>query len=165
MGSPAQLIEDAVAAATRAVHFDSSHQSEPAAYFYRVSGKLLQKAAEVSEPDKAGSLQAKADEYFQRATTLQNQLNEGNKNVQEDENRQRLKRCKFLILQALDADSAGLKDVAVELYTNAIEYVTHYPELLNGDIRDVVLQALERAEELKGRFKLFLKGSRIFHGQ
>lgn len=152
MASSAQLLEDAIAAATRAVHFDSSQQFEPAAYFYKVSGQLLQKAADVSEPQKAESLRAKANEYLERSATLQNQVTVDCRNVREDANRQRLKRCKFLILQALDADSAGMKDVAIELYTNAIEYVTHYPELLHGEIRDVVLQALERAEELKGLF-------------
>lgn len=32
-----------------------------------------------------------------------------------------LQRCKFLMNQALDADEAGLKDIAVKLYTDAAE--------------------------------------------
>jgi len=32
-----------------------------------------------------------------------------------------LQRCKFLLNQALDADEAGYKDIAVKLYTEAAE--------------------------------------------
>lgn len=32
-----------------------------------------------------------------------------------------LQRCKFLMNQALDADEAGLKDIAIKLYTDAAE--------------------------------------------
>ena len=33
-----------------------------------------------------------------------------------------LKKCKFLMNQALDADEAGLKDIAIKLYTDAAEF-------------------------------------------
>jgi len=32
-----------------------------------------------------------------------------------------LKKCKFLMNQALDADETGLKDIAIKLYTDAAE--------------------------------------------
>lgn len=32
-----------------------------------------------------------------------------------------MQKCKFLISQALDADEAGLKDIAIKLYTDAVE--------------------------------------------
>lgn len=149
--SATPYIEDAVAAARRAVEFDAAGQQEPAAYFYKVASKLLKKAAEYSEqPDKAASLDRKADEYHARADELQNQKDSENKIEAEDPHRQKLKRCHFLLQQGLEADAAGLGDTAVELYTNAIEYVTHNPELMQGELKELVLQALERAEDLKG---------------
>lgn len=150
MSSPTQFIEDAVAAAKRAVQFDSEGQREPAAYFYKVAAKLLERAAAISSPDKGDSLHKKALEYSTRANSLDEQEESGNEPVVEDVTKQRLRRCHFLLQQALDADGAGLKDTAVELYTNAIEYVTHCPELMQGELKDLILQALERAEDLKG---------------
>jgi calpain-7 len=148
--SPIQFIEDAIEAARRAVQFDSEGQLEPAIYFYKVASKLLINAAGVSEPDKAESLRHKSLEYSNRSVTLENIKNKQYNPIAEDVHKQRLRRCHFLFQQALDADSEGLKDTAVELYTQAIEYVTHYPELMQGDLKDVALQALDRAEELKG---------------
>lgn len=157
MTSPTQFIEDAVEAAKRAVQFDSDGQPEPAVYFYKVAAKLLLRATELSEPEKAEALQKKALEYNARASALDDQQKSKEEIVAEDETRQRLKRCHFLLQQALDADSAGVKETAVELYTNAIEYVTQYPDLMHGDLRELILQALERAENLKGElFGVFL---------
>lgn len=150
MSSPAQFIEDAVAAARRAVQFDSDGQHEPAAYFYQVATKLLERAAELSEPEKAETLHTKALEYNNRAKELDNVRNNEKEPMVEDVTKQRLKRCHFLLQQALDADSAGLKETAVNLYTKAIEYVTQYPELMQGELRELVMQALERAEDIKG---------------
>lgn len=150
MSSPIQFIEDAVAAAKRAVQFDSEGKQEPAAYFYRVSAKLLTRAAELSEPDKVETLHQKAIEYSNRAAVLEELAKEGAKPDVEDPMKQRLQRCHFLLQQALDADVEGLKDVAVDLYTNAIEYVTKHPELMRGELKELIMEALERAEHLKG---------------
>lgn len=150
MSSPAQFIEDAIAAAKRAVQFDSDRQYEPAAYFYKVSAKLLFKAADLSEPDKAEALRSKAEEYNGRGDALDELTKEERKPDEEDLTKQRLQRCHFLLQQALDADMEGFKDTAVELYTKAIEYVTKHPELMHGELRELVIKALERAEDLKG---------------
>lgn len=152
MSSPTQFIEDAVAAARRAVQFDSEGQHEPAVYFYQVAAKLLERAVVLSEPEKGEALHKKALEYYNRAKELDNLKNSEETPLVEDVTNQRLKRCHFLLQQGLDADSAGLKETAINLYTNAIEYVTQYPELMQGELRELVMQALERAEDLKGIF-------------
>nr|XP_022900986.1 calpain-7-like [Onthophagus taurus] len=147
MCSPSQYFEDAIAYARRAVEFDQNGQVEPAIYFYRVSAKLLENAADECEERKETYL-LKSEEYKNRALTLE----EMKKNQAEDcsdEVKQLQKRYKFLVQQALDADSAGLKDTAVNLYTNAVECVTKHPELMK-DFKDLTLKCLERAEELKG---------------
>lgn len=151
MSSPTQFIEDAVAAARRAVQFDADKKYEPAAYFYKVSAKLLYKAADLSEPEKAETLRRKAAEYNSRGDTLDDLRKEESKPDEEDLTKQRLQRCHFLLQQALDADQEGFKDTAVELYTKAIEYVTQHPELMHGELKELVIKALERAEDLKGK--------------
>ncbi|KAB0794256.1 hypothetical protein PPYR_13876 [Photinus pyralis] len=150
MSRPLQLIEDAVEAARRAVQFDSNGQQDPAIYFYNIAAKNLNQAAQISEPEKAQSLSKKAQEYAARAATLTNAKNSQTHVIQEDVHKQRMRRCHFLLEQALDADAAGLKDDAIQLYANAIEYVTQNSELLHGELKDVIIRGLERAEELKG---------------
>lgn len=151
MSSPTQFIEDAVAAARRAVQFDADKKYEPAAYFYKVSAKLLYKAADLSEPEKGEALRRKAAEYNSRGDALDDLTKEESKPDEEDLTKQRLQRCHFLLQQALDADVEGFKDSAVELYTKAIEYVTQHPELMHGELKELVIKALERAEDLKGK--------------
>lgn len=150
MSHPLQLIEDAVEAARRAVQFDSNGQQDPAIYFYNIAAKNLHHAAQISEPDKAQSLSKKALEYAARAAALTNAKNSQTPVIQEDVHKQRMRRCHFLLEQALDADAAGLKDDAIQLYANAIEYVTHNSELLQGELKELIIRGLERAEELKG---------------
>lgn len=151
MSSPSQFLEDAIESAKRAVQFDSDGKAEPAAYFYNVAARLLLKAAEASEnDDKSESLKVKAQEYEARAQSLQDLQNQSGEDFHEDMHKQRVRQFRFLIQQALDADGADLKSTAIELYTNAIEFVTNYPDLMQNEIKDLVLQALERAEELKG---------------
>lgn len=156
MSSPTQFVEDAIAAANRAVQFDSDHKYEPAAYFYKVAAKLLERASILSVPEKAEALHAKALEYNGRANALDDLRHaEQNKIEGEDLTKQRLGRCHFMLQQALDADAEGFKDTAVQLYTKAIEFVTQHPELMHGELKEIVLKALERAEHLKGIMKIY----------
>ncbi|KAF5296503.1 hypothetical protein FQR65_LT01492 [Abscondita terminalis] len=150
MSHPLQLIEDAVESARRAVQFDSNGQHDPAIYFYNIAAKNLEQAAALSSGTKAQSLREKSQEYANRVAALINIKNSQARLIQEDVHRQRRKRCHFLLQQALDADSADNKEAAVDLYANAIEYVTQNPELLQGELKEVIIRALERAEELKG---------------
>lgn len=155
MCAPSQYLEDAVSYAMRAVEFDSNGQVEPAIYFYTVSSKLLAKAASEC-PERRESLLLKSKEYKDRAIALEEGKNKPEEEDFKDENKQKQKRYKFLMQQALDADAAGLKDTAVGLYTDAIEYVTQNPELMQGELKELAIKALERAESLKGKIKILI---------
>ncbi|GJQ86062.1 hypothetical protein Trydic_g10262, partial [Trypoxylus dichotomus] len=148
MCAPSQYLEDAISYATRAVEFDRDGKIDPAIYFYTVSSKLLLKAAGEC-PQRQDSLRGKSREYKARADALEESKNKPAVDYK-DESKQKQKRYKFLMQQALDADAAGLKDTAVELYTNAIEFVTQNPELMQGELKELAINALERAESIKG---------------
>lgn len=145
------FVEDAIASAKRAVAFDGEGMLDPAIYFYNAAANLLEKAAELSEPEKSDGYHSKANEYKERAKALQEAKANQKTHFKCDEKKQKLKRIQFLMEQALDADNAGLKDTAVELYTNAIEFCTTNPDIFQGEVRDLVMQALERAEAIKGK--------------
>lgn len=59
--------------------------------------------------------------------------------------------------QAIEEDEHGDKMDAIELYAKAVEYATSYPDILQGELKTLALQALERAETLKG-----IKSVRLF---
>lgn len=59
-----------------------------------------------------------------------------------------------MLQQAIEEDEQGDKDDAIQLYAKAVEYVTKYPELMQGELRRIALQALDRAETLKGKLKI-----------
>lgn len=145
------FIEDAVASAKRAVAFDGEGMFDPAIYFYNAAASLLRKAADVDETsDKTAPLITKANEYEERAKALLETKRNKPPEFQRDEKKQKLKRFQFLMEQALDADAADLKETAVDLYSDAIEFCTKNPEIMQGEVRDLVMQALERAEAIKG---------------
>lgn len=58
---------------------------------------------------------------------------------------------KEILRQALDADEKGDKDVAVELYTKAVETILKIGDpALRERLNKYAVQALDRAEELRG---------------
>lgn len=63
------------------------------------------------------------NDTFNRALFLKLLVREEEQNNHNPEplHQSELQRCKFLMNQALDADEAGLKDIAVKLYTDAAE--------------------------------------------
>ncbi|KAJ8974019.1 hypothetical protein NQ317_006489 [Molorchus minor] len=130
MSSPTELLDNAVEAAKKAVQFDQECQLNIAAYYYEAAARLLEQAA-ISDPDRAETLNGKATEYKNRANELQNKTPQENK-------------------IAIDEDEQGDKADAVKLYTQAIEYITQYPDLMQGELKTFILRALDRAEELKG---------------
>lgn len=150
MSSPAQFVEDAIEAAKRAVQFDSDGQHEAAAYFYKIASRLLFQAAAVSDEVQVEGLKNKAEEYKNRGQVLLEQHAAIQVNTEQDKSRQKLLQFRFLMQQALEADAAGLRDTAIELYTNTIEFVTQHSELMQGETKELTIRALERAEELKG---------------
>lgn len=50
---------------------------------------------------------------------VQNEAANNMENINQD--RVRLKQCKYLLKQALDIDEAGKEDLAIDFYTQAIE--------------------------------------------
>lgn len=154
MSSVSELVQNAVEAARKAVQFDQNNQYSPAIYFYETAAKLLNQAAAVSSPEKSVSLTQKSSEYKYRAEELRETKTAKNTIIQnEDEEKLKVKRGYFLLQQAIDEDESGDTEDAIELYTKAIEYITQNPSLLQGDLKDLALRALERAEKLKGTNK------------
>lgn len=151
MSSPTALVDNAVEAAKKAVQFDEQGETNVAIYYYEAASRLLSQAALVADSDKQESLNGKAMQYKNRASELKNKTLEEH-TIDENDNgtKTKLKQCYFLIQQAIEEDEQGDKDDAIELYAKAVEYVTEYPELMQGELKRIALQALERAEELKG---------------
>ncbi|XP_044759511.1 calpain-7-like [Coccinella septempunctata] len=150
MSSSAELVQNAVEAARKAVEFDQNNQHEPAVYFYETAARLLDQAASLSSPEKTASLSEKSSEYKRRAEELhETKINKNTLIQNDDENKLKVKRGYFLIQQAIDEDESGDRQDAIELYTKAIEYITQNPTLMQGDLKDLALRALERAENLK----------------
>jgi len=139
-----QNLDDARLAARRAVQFDSNGRYEQALYYYDIAIKLLTKL------QSDGMYEDKLAEYRERISSIQRLSKYTKKFVirmictndtcnralflkclvhEEEQNnhnpellhQSELQRCKFLMNQALDADEAGLKDIAVKLYTDAAE--------------------------------------------
>ncbi|KAJ8922897.1 hypothetical protein NQ315_001439 [Exocentrus adspersus] len=154
MSNPDELIDNAVEAAKKAVHYDEQGESKISVYYYEAAARLLEQAANATHQEKTDEkgkqLFEKAQEYKNRASELTNKSPVENKIVGSDSNKTTLKQCYFLLQQAIDEDEQGDKEDAVELYAKAIEYITQFPDLMQGDLKALILQALDRAEELKG---------------
>ncbi|XP_063916671.1 calpain-7-like [Zophobas morio] len=150
MSSPGQFIEDAVEAAKKAVQFDQQGQIEPSIYYYESASTLLERATTLLEDEKAQTFKAKASEYKNRAEELRNSQKTETKILEEDVNKQRVQKCYFLLQQAIEEDEAGDKEDAIELYAKVIEFITQFPDLMQGELKQLALQGLERAEALKG---------------
>ncbi|XP_066246595.1 calpain-7-like [Euwallacea similis] len=151
---PEQLIENAVNAAKMAVKFDQEGQLTPSAYYYEIAAKWLDQAAANFNDQKRDSLKSKSQEYRIRAEELINSAKRDieilPENEEHNEKKIVIKQCYFLLQQAIEEDEEGDKMDAIELYAKAVEYVMKYPDLLQGELRSLALQALERAETLKG---------------
>ncbi|XP_076243961.1 calpain-7 isoform X2 [Calliopsis andreniformis] len=141
-------LADAQSAARKAVQFDSNNQYKQALYYYNIAVKCLTR---LQDP----VYDQKILEYQDRITTIQHLITEEEQKSHKAQpvHQSELQRCKFLLNQAQDADEAGLKDIAVKLYTDAAEQGlkikttdAEFKEKLTALIR----LALDRAESLKG---------------
>ncbi|XP_044253389.1 calpain-7-like [Tribolium madens] len=150
MSSPGTVIEDAVEAAKKAVQFDQEGKIEASIYYYEAASALLERATTLVKEDKAKSFKIKSNEYKNRALELQNSQNKESKIIKGDVNKQQLQKGYFLLQEAIEEDESGDKDDAIELYAKAIEFITQNPDLMQGELKQLALQALERAEALKG---------------
>lgn len=151
MSNSRNLVDNAVEAAKKAVQFDEEGEANIAAYYYESASRLLAQAALIAEPDQQDSLNTKSEQYNNRASELRNKTPEVHK-IDETSNAKttKLKQCYFLLQQAIEEDEQGDKEDAIELYAKTVEYVTENPELMQGEFKKLAVQALERAEELKG---------------
>ncbi|XP_018046701.1 PREDICTED: calpain-7-like [Atta colombica] len=144
-----QTLDDARLAARRAVQFDSNGQYQQALYYYDIAIKLLTKL------HSDGMYEDKLAEYCERISLLQRLIREEEQNSHKPEplHQSELKKCKFLMNQALDADEAGLKDIAIKLYTDAAELGLSAKTAdteVKAKLTSLVRVAVERAESLKG---------------
>lgn len=154
MSSPITLVDNAIETAKRAIQFDEQGETNIAIYYYEASSRLLSQAALIADSTKAESLNGKAIQYKNRANELKNKtLEEHMIDETVNDRKTKLKQCYFLFQQAIEEDEQGDKDDAIELYAKAVEYVTENSELMQGELKRIALQALERAEELKGWYK------------
>lgn len=142
------ILDTAVEAAKKAIQFDQEGLIDPSIYYYEAAARLLEQVS-ISEPDKAEAFEPKISDYKSRAQALRDS-NKTSELIKEDESEQRKRQCYFLMQQAIASDESGDKEDAIEMYTQAIEYATQYPDLMQSDLRALVLQALDRAEILKG---------------
>lgn len=157
MHRPTNILDNAIEASKKAVQFDEQGESNIAAYYYEAASRLLLQAAVVANVDNQEELNTKAQQYKDRAVELRSKIYENhNADKQNNSKTTKIKQFHFLLQQAIEEDEQGDKDDAIELYAKAIEYATENPELMQGELKKVVLQALERAEELKGLVLMLL---------
>ncbi|KAH9629383.1 hypothetical protein HF086_008899 [Spodoptera exigua] len=140
---------NATEAASLAVQFDQTGQTDKAVECYRTAARLLDRIRDRFPPEKQEDVRNKVQEYLERATLLIEQQDR----AQQAECERAMQQCYFLMQQALDADEANLKDNALKLYTQAVELAVSVkssdPEI-QTKIKNLAGQALDRAEELKG---------------
>lgn len=143
-------LEEAQNAARRAVQFDSNNQYKQALYYYNIAVKYLSELQD-------SIYDQKISEYRERISTIEGLINEEEQKRHKAQPTQqsKLQRCKFLMNQAQDADEAGLKDIAVKLYTEAatlglsLSQETSDAEV-KAKLKSLVTLAVDRAESLKG---------------
>ncbi|CAG4940491.1 unnamed protein product [Parnassius apollo] len=140
-------------AASLAVRFDQTGQIDKAVECYRTAARLLDRVCDRVPSEKQIDIRVKVKEYLERATFLQEQKDR----AKQAESDRGMQQCYFLMQQALDADEANLKDLALQLYTQAVELAvsinTNDPEV-KLKVKNVAAQALDRAEEIKGIKKI-----------
>ncbi|XP_046965982.1 calpain-7-like isoform X1 [Vanessa cardui] len=144
---------NATEAASLAVTFDQTGQTDKAVECYRTAARLLDRVCDNMSPERQTEIRKKVKEYLERATFLQEQKDR----AQQEESERILQKCYFLMQQALDADEANLQDLALQLYTQAVEMAVTF-KVTDGDVKarinGLAAQALDRAEEIKGIKKM-----------
>lgn len=144
-------LANATEAASLAVRFDQMKETDKAVECYRSAARFLDRAliSNLIPPERRSSFRDKVLEYLERATALQ----EHKDRTHQKESERVMQQCYFLMQQALDADESNIKDLALQLYTKAVEMAvgikTIDPEK-REELNSLAKQALSRAEELKG---------------
>lgn len=155
--------ENALSLASRAVEFDLNGQKKASIYYYKEAVKLLE-LAYLNEPNHPDTVSwcKKMHEYEDRAQSLQYHLDTESESSLSTMNTSKcaiqLRQCHFLFKQALDADESGLNELALELYTRAVDLALNTKKELSDSnivekLKQIACQALERAEKLKRDLK------------
>ncbi|KAK2578643.1 hypothetical protein KPH14_012135 [Odynerus spinipes] len=144
----ANVVEKALIAAQKAVQFDRNKEYRQALYYYEVAVKSL------SGLSLGVAYDQKIADYRERISAIRKLINEEDEKQDPiSQDKSELHRCEFLVSQALDADEAGHKDVAVKLYTDAADLGLRVkvttPEI-KAKLTNLIRLALDRAESLKG---------------
>ncbi|KAL4705929.1 hypothetical protein ACJJTC_017511 [Scirpophaga incertulas] len=146
-------ITNAAEAASLAVQFDQRGDTDKAVECYRKAALLLDRVLYTMSHENQDEIRLKVKEYLARATTLQ----EKKDIAQQADSERSLQQCGFLMQQALQADEANLQDLALQLYTQAVELAVSVKTSdrdVEMKIKGLASQALDRAEAIKGINKM-----------
>ncbi|XP_053609230.1 calpain-7-like isoform X2 [Plodia interpunctella] len=143
-------LSDAFEALTLAVRFDQMKDTDKAVLCYRKAARFLDRglSQNVVPTEQILTYRNKVKECLERATDLEAQKDKN----QQAESERVLQEFHFLMQQALGADEAGHKDVALNLYMQAVELAVKLKDDSDktGNCKSLAKKALDRAEELKG---------------
>ena len=157
-----QLIELLKRNAEYAVTFDSEGNKEAAIYYYLETVAQINFAKNLNKDDAVdlSAFLSKAKEYSSRAETLKTEAHQAAidsaKRAQTASGE--FERAKFCLVEALELDESNQEDEAVELYTKAVELCIkakkeNTDESVKSKLGKVARQALERAEQIRGRVR------------
>ncbi|XP_015371723.1 PREDICTED: calpain-7-like isoform X3 [Diuraphis noxia] len=152
-----EYAEEAIVVSNKAVDCDCKGQLQAAVYYYKEAATLLELAWKIRKDDPlANEWCQKSHDYVNRAEALEYQIqNEAANNMENiNQDKVRLKQCKYLLKQALDIDESGKEDLAIDTYTQAIELSLKVKKEISDDemIKNLTIlieRALDRAEKLK----------------
>ncbi|XP_022182852.1 calpain-7-like isoform X1 [Myzus persicae] len=152
-----EYAEEAIVVSNKAVDCDCKGQMQAAVYYYREAATLLELAWKIRKDDPlANEWCQKSHDYANRAEALEYQIqNEAANNMESiNQDKVRLKQCKYLLKQALDIDESGKEDLAIDSYTQAIELSLKVKKEISDDemiknLTTLIENALDRAEKLK----------------
>ncbi|XP_025406964.1 calpain-7-like isoform X2 [Sipha flava] len=152
-----EYAEEAIVVSNKAVVCDCNGQMQAAVYYYKEAATLLELAWKIRKNDPlADEWCKKSHDYINRAEALEYQIqNEAANNMEKiNQDRVRLKQCKYLLKQALDVDESGKEDLAIDIYTQAIELALKVKKEISDDemiknLTTLIEKALDRAEKLK----------------
>uniref|UniRef100_H3ALS7 Calpain 7 n=1 Tax=Latimeria chalumnae TaxID=7897 RepID=H3ALS7_LATCH len=149
----AALELDAVKFAQLAVTHDQRGKYKEAVFYYKEAAQALIYADMAGS--KLDSIQDKINEYLDRVQALHSAVQSQSSDPLKSKQQLDLERAYFLVTQAFDEDERGNADEAIELYTETVELCLKTAnetsdQTLQGKLKQVARQALDRAEALKG---------------
>ncbi|KAG7469852.1 hypothetical protein MATL_G00133300 [Megalops atlanticus] len=146
------LEQDAIKFAKSAVLNDQKGKYNEAVFYYKEAAQALIYAGMAGS--KLENIQDKVNEYLDRVEALHNAVQAQSSDPLKSKHQLDLERAYFLVTQAFEEDEKGNSDEAIELYKQAVELCIQASnetsdQGLKGKLKQLVRQALNRAEELK----------------